>query len=98
MRERILIIGELQGLRKHIAHDVVHDAIKVAHGLFPKRLLMETVFILAPLCEVERIVAVGDKTHVFRSLRYRHGKEECFFASYSEFWLSLGGVERSACR
>lgn len=89
-----LLIGGLQGPRKHISSDVIRDATKAAHGVFPKRLLMEAVFILAAQCGVQAITAVGDTTHVFRSLRYRHSKGDKFFASYSEFWLSLGGEMR----
>lgn len=94
-QKRTLLIGGLQGPRKHISNDVIRDATKAAHGVFPKRLLMEAVFNLAQMCHVEAISAVGDNTHVFRSLRYRHSKGDKFFASYSEFWLSLGGVMRA---
>lgn len=93
--KRTLLIGGLQGPRKHITNDVIRDATKAAHGVFPKRLLMEAVFILARQCGVQAISAVGDTTHVFRSLRYRHSKGDKFFASYSEFWLSLGGEVRA---
>ncbi len=93
-QQRTLLIGGLQGPRKHISNDVIRDATKAAHGVFPKRLLMEAVFILAAQCGVQAITAVGDTTHVFRSLRYRHSKGDKFFASYSEFWLSLGGEMR----
>ncbi|MDI9223028.1 VirK/YbjX family protein [Pantoea sp. EA-12] len=91
---RTLLIGGLQGPRKHISNDVIRDATKAAQGVFPKRLLMEAVFILAQQCGVQAITAVGDTTHVFRSLRYRHSKGDKFFASYSEFWRSLGGEMR----
>ena len=93
-KKRTLLIGGLQGPRKHISNDVIREATKAAHGLFPKRLLMEVVFIVAQQCGVENILAVGDETHVFRSLRYRHSKGDKFFASYSEFWLSLNGEAR----
>ncbi|KTS75899.1 VirK/YbjX family protein [Pantoea stewartii] len=94
-KQRTLLIGGLQGPRKHISNDVIRDATKAAHGLFPKRLLMEVVFILAQQCGVKKIAAVGDETHVFRSLRYRHSKGDKFFASYSEFWLTLNGQARA---
>ena len=90
--QRTLLIGGLQGPRKHVSNDVIRDATKAAHGVFPKRLLLEAVFILAEQCGVQAISAVGDTTHVFRSLRYRHSKGDKFFASYSEFWLSLGAI------
>lgn len=93
-KRRTLLIGGLQGPRKHISNEVIREATKAAHGLFPKRIVMEVVFILAQQCAAESIIAVGDTTHVFRSLRYRHSKSDHFFASYSEFWTSLGGVAR----
>ncbi|NIF24429.1 VirK/YbjX family protein [Candidatus Pantoea multigeneris] len=89
-----LLIGGLQGPRKHIYAEAVRDATKSAHGLFPKRLVMEAVFLLAKVTGAQAISAVGDDTHVFRSLRYRHSKGQHFHASYSEFWLSLGGEGR----
>ncbi|WP_210459696.1 VirK/YbjX family protein [Pantoea ananatis] len=92
---RTLLIGGLQGPRKSISNDVIRDATKAAHGLFPKRLLMEVVFILSQQCGVRKIAAVGDETHVFRSLRYRQSKEDKFHASYSDFWLTINGKERA---
>jgi len=89
-----VLIGGLQGPRKHISNEVIREATKAAHGLFPKRLVMEVVCTLAQRCAAEKIIAVGDTTHVFRSLRYRHSKSDYFFASYSEFWTSLGGEAR----
>ncbi|QKJ85098.1 hypothetical protein PMPD1_0112 [Paramixta manurensis] len=86
-----LFIGGLQGPRKDIPAEVIREATKACFGLFPKRLLMETLFILVDQSGIKRIRAVGDSQHVFRSLRYRHSKNDVFFASYSEFWLTLGG-------
>lgn len=89
-----LLIGGLQGPHKHISRNVIRDATKAMHGIFPKRLLMEAVFILVELCGVQKIIAVSDTTHVFRSMRYRFSKSAHFFTSYSEFWLLLGGKVR----
>ncbi|MDR7343824.1 uncharacterized protein VirK/YbjX [Pantoea alhagi] len=89
--QRAILIGGLQGPRKTVNADMIREATKAGHGLFPKRILMETLFTLAARCQVKHIQAVGDDTHVFRSLRYRHSKKEVFHASYSEFWLSLNG-------
>lgn len=89
--QQAILIGGLQGPRKTVNADMIREATKASHGLFPKRVLMETLFYLAARCQVKQIQAVGDDTHVFRSLRYRHSKREVFHASYSEFWLSLSG-------
>lgn len=88
---RVLFIGGLQGARKNISAETIRDATKAAFGVFPKRLLVEVMFMLAAQCGVEVIRAVGDTTHVFRSRRYQHRKSDKLFASYDEFWLSLGG-------
>ncbi|WP_236393562.1 VirK/YbjX family protein [Pantoea sp. Mhis] len=92
--DRILLIGGLQGPNKNISNNVIHDATKAAHGLFPKRLVMEAVFLLAKLCKINKIIAVSDTTHIFRSLRYQYSKKDQFFASYNKFWFSLGGLMR----
>ena len=94
-QQRTLLIGGLQGPRKNISNEVIREATKAAHGVFPKRLLMEAVFIFAEQCEANKIAAVGENTHVFSSMRYRHSKSGHFFASYSEFWLSLNGEARA---
>ncbi|AKC32279.1 VirK/YbjX family protein [Candidatus Pantoea carbekii] len=90
-QEWTIVIGGLQGPRKNISNTVIRTATKSLHGLFPKRLLMEVIFILAALCKVRNIVGVSDTVHVFHSLRYRYSKRDKLFASYSDFWLSLGG-------
>ncbi len=86
-----VLIGGLQGPRKDVSNDIIREATKASFGLFPKRVLMEVLFILAEQCEVKQIFAVSDDNHVFRSLRYRHSKKDHLFASYSEFWSSLYG-------
>lgn len=88
-----LFIGGLQGASKQTGNDVIRDATKACYGLFPKRILMEVVFLLAGQCGISSILAVGDHTHVFYSLRYRFSKKDYFFASYSEFWASLHGQQ-----
>lgn len=92
-----IIIGGLQGPNRGEGNeiDLVREATRASFGLFPKRILMEVVFILAAQMGIEQILAVSDSTHIFRNLRYRHKKKECFLASYSEFWESLKGQQRA---
>ncbi|TCV96801.1 hypothetical protein EDC52_104241 [Biostraticola tofi] len=87
-----VVIGGLQGPRKDISNDIIREATKASFGLFPKRVLMEVLFILAGQCDIKQIFAVSDDNHVFRSLRYRHSKKDHLFASYSDFWSSLHGT------
>ncbi|WP_424141161.1 DUF535 family protein [Sodalis glossinidius] len=41
--------------------------------------------------KVQQIIAVGDKSHVFQSARYRSSKQNVFFVHYDEFWASVEG-------
>lgn len=90
-----MMIGGLQGPGHDEASTVIREATRAAYGLFPKRLLMEVVMMLASVCGMPQIQAVSEETHVFRSLRYRRSKQDKFFASYSDFWESLGGVKNT---
>ncbi|WP_239510042.1 VirK/YbjX family protein [Enterobacter cloacae] len=85
------LIGGLQGAKKVTGNDFIRKATKACFGLFPKKILMETLLTIAMQCSVRRIMAVGDNTHVFHSLRYRLSKRNCFHASYDEFWSSISG-------
>ncbi len=90
-----LMIGGLQGPRRHITHDVIKDATRNCHGIFPKRLLMEFIWLLAARTSISTIYGVSNDGHVFRALRYRMSKGRHFHASYDEFWESLGGSKEN---
>jgi uncharacterized protein VirK/YbjX len=45
----VLVIGGLQGPRRSVSRDVIKQATRACHGLFPKRVLMEVLFQLATL-------------------------------------------------
>lgn len=85
----VIIIGGLQGAHRDTPHDAIKQATKSCYGLFPKRLLLEALQLLGSRIGISRILAVGDDSHVFRSLRYRHRKKDVFFSSYNEFWQSI---------
>lgn len=88
--QRTLFIGGLQGGKRELPHEEIQKATKACHGLFPKRLVMEAVCDFARRMGVEQILAVGNKTHIYSSLRYRD-KENKIFADYDAFWQSVGG-------
>ncbi len=69
-----LFIGGMQGAKAHVPHEQIQLATKACHGLFPKRLLVEAVMILADAFPVEQILAVSNATHIYRSWRYRRKK------------------------
>lgn len=93
-----LTIGGLQGPRSNIPHEVIKQATHACYGLFPKRLLLEFIWLLAAHCNIQSIYGVSDNGHVFRALRYRLSKGRHIHASYDEFWQSIEGVADGALR
>ncbi|MGP3593183.1 VirK/YbjX family protein [Vagococcus sp. WN89Y] len=87
-----LYIGGLQGPKANVPHEVIQSATKACHGLFPKRLLLESLMTLAEFLDVEAVRAVSNETHIYRSLRYRKKKKEKLLADYNCFWESLGAI------
>jgi hypothetical protein len=69
-----LVIGGLQGPRRHVSHEVIKQATRACYGLFPKRLLLEFIWLLAARSHIAAIYGVSDNGHVFRALRYRLSK------------------------
>ncbi|ELY2494723.1 DUF535 domain-containing protein [Cronobacter muytjensii] len=86
-----LFIGGLQGAKAWVEHDKIQLATKACHGLFPKRLLLEAVCLLARHFAVSQILAVSNDTHIYRSWRYAKKKKDKLHADYDSFWASLGG-------
>lgn len=93
-----LIIGGLQGPRRGVPHEVIKTATRACFGLFPKRILLEFLGLLAERCAIHSLSGVGDKGHVFRALRYRFSKGRHFHASYDEFWASMEGQQLNPWR
>ncbi|EMW3188658.1 VirK/YbjX family protein [Klebsiella quasipneumoniae] len=93
-----LVIGGLQGPRRHVSHEVIKQATRACYGLFPKRLLLEFIWLLAARSHIAAIYGVSDNGHVFRALRYRLSKGRHFHASYDEFWQSIDGKPESLWR
>ncbi|EXU77395.1 VirK/YbjX family protein [Erwinia mallotivora] len=92
----VVVIGGIQGAHRDTPHERIREATKACYGLFPKRLLMETLLLFCQATGVVQIQAVSDHGHIFRSLRYRLKKKSLFHASYNEFWESLHAVPLSA--
>ncbi|ELF1294347.1 DUF535 domain-containing protein [Salmonella enterica] len=84
-------IGGLQGAPKEIGPDLIRDVTKSCYGLFPKRIVFEALCSLMSCCNITDILAVSEKSHVFKQLRYRYKKRKFFVAKYSDFWESVAG-------
>ncbi len=89
-----LFIGAIQGPAQHIEHQHIQQATKACHGLFPKRILMEAVLLIADKMNMQQVFAVGNKTHIYECPRYNKRKK-FVFADYDAFWQTLGAHQHS---
>ncbi len=89
-----LFIAGLQGTGHHEARVRVQKATKQCYGLFPKRVVVEAALIIANHFQLEQIVAVGNKTHVYNNWRY-NSRQERILSDYDDFWLTIDGKQDS---
>lgn len=87
-----LFIAGLQGTGHHEARVRVQKATKQCYGLFPKRVAVEAALIIAHYFQLEQIVAVGNKTHVYNNWRY-NSRQERILSDYDDFWLTIDGQQ-----
>ena len=89
-----LFIGGLQGTGHHDARIRVQQATKQCYGLFPKRVALEAALVIARYFNLEQIVAVGNKTHIYNNWRY-NTRQERILSDYDDFWLTIDGKQDS---
>ena len=89
-----LFISGLQGTGHHEARTRVQQATKQCYGLFPKRVAVEAALIIAGYYQLEQIIAVGNKTHVYNNWRY-NSRQERILSDYDDFWLTIDGKQDS---
>ncbi|HAJ2336979.1 TPA: DUF535 domain-containing protein [Escherichia coli] len=87
-----IFIGGLQGPDKGIGSEIMKSATRECYGIFPRRLLCETIGLIAEKCGLQDIFAVTEQNHVYRQFRYFYQKKGRFVASYTECWTSVGGI------
>ncbi|KAA1186036.1 VirK/YbjX family protein [Photorhabdus heterorhabditis] len=92
--KKTLFIGGLQGSKEDATLDIIRHATKDCYGLFPKRLLLESVCRFAAHFGCQQILAASNDTHIYKSLRYWHKKKDKLVADYDTFWESLGGEKK----
>lgn len=85
-----LIVGGLQGPNGENTQALVQQATKSLYGLFPKRMVLESLIQIADLLSIERIFAVSNKLHVYQSVRYKDRMRH-MHADYNTFWEMSGG-------
>ena len=86
INEKKIIIGGLQGMQKNGNTEEIKKTTKNFYGVFPKRLVIEVLYSLFPSYDK---IAVGNKGHIYLSLRYKFKKSRKINADYDEFWESL---------
>ncbi|WP_168190828.1 VirK/YbjX family protein [Aquitalea aquatilis] len=84
--QSVALVGGLQGPRKEFGHECIRTATKACHGLFPKRLALEALTIIARKMGCQQVLAVCKDSHIYSSWRYRRD----FQADYDSFWLDIG--------
>ena len=85
----VFFVGGLQGPRRDEGDAAsVRRATRALHGLFPKRVALEALTMLARGLHVRHIVAAGKRAHVYNAWRYRRR----FAADHDSFFEALGGV------
>ena len=89
-----LFIAGLQGTGHHDARIRVQQATKQCYGLFPKRVALEAALVIARYFNLEQIVAVGNKTHIYNNWRY-NSRQERILSDYDDFWLTIDGKQDS---
>ena len=89
-----MIIGGLQGPNYESAQNIVHQATKNFYGLFPKRVLLETLSVLTELLNVRFIYAVSNHVHIYKAARYKN-RTQYMHADYDAFWEISGGIRQT---
>lgn len=83
-----VFIGGIQGLKKEMDHTLIKEATKNLYGVFPKKILVESLYMFLDALEIKmEKVCVGNKQHPFNTLRYKTNIK--ISADYDSFWESL---------
>lgn len=83
-----VFIGGLQGAQKGVDHSIIKAATKNLYGIFPKKVLMESLYFLEKSLEMKiDKICVGNNQHVYTAKRYK--KKRTIHSSYDSFWESL---------
>ncbi|UUV19771.1 VirK/YbjX family protein [Fusobacteria bacterium ZRK30] len=85
-----IFVGGLQGAGRNVDHNIIKAATKSMYGIFPKKVVMESLYFLEKTLDMEiEKVCVGNAQHVYGAKRYK--RKRTIHSSYDEFWESLNG-------
>lgn len=83
-----VFIGGLQGASRDVDHNMIKIATKNLYGIFPKRILIESLYFLEKSLEMKMDkICVGNNQHVYTAKRYK--RKRTIHSSYDKFWESL---------
>ncbi len=84
----ILFLGGIQGAPKEIDKDYIKNATKELYGVFPKKLLIEALYIIEKALNINiEKFSVGNKTHIYKAQRYI--RKRIIYSDYDSFLESL---------
>lgn len=83
----VMTIGGLQGPSKPIGLKEISILTKNCYGLFPKKILIESLISIGKQFQVRKILGVGNKEHIYRNWRYSKN----IYANYDRSWEDLDG-------
>ncbi|MCJ8342178.1 MAG: VirK/YbjX family protein [Cetobacterium sp.] len=86
-----IIIGGLQG-PKNLDKEYVKECSKSLYGLFPKRIVIESLYFLEKALNypLDKF-AVGNNSHIYTALRYKSNRT--ILADYDSFWESFEAIK-----
>ena len=83
-----LFLGGIQGAPKEIDKDYIKNATKELYGIFPKKLLIEALYIIEKALNINiEKFSVGSKTHIYKAQRYI--RKRVIYSDYDSFLESL---------
>lgn len=84
----ILFLGGIQGAPKEIVKDYIKNATKELYGIFPKKLLIESLYLIEKALNINiEKFSVGNKTHIYKAQRYI--RKRIIYSDYDYFLASL---------
>ena len=95
--DRVLHIGCLQGTNRHVIDSQIKikEITRTLHGLRPKALMLNLSLMFARYFEVNKVIAVSNKGHVYQALRYLGSKRGAISSDYDSLWEEMSGQKVS---
>lgn len=92
--ELCFFVGGIQGTKLDRSNDRIKNITKTCHGIFPKKMLLESLVFLGKQLGIKKILMAGNKSHIYNNWRYKK-RLKFMHADYDELWLSIGATEKA---